>query len=289
MAQASSQDKLQRVRPPRVHITYNVEIGGAIEIKSLPFQLGVLGDFTGMPEQPLPRLRDRTFVEVNPDNFDNVLEGMKPHLAFTVENRLAGSDGAPALRVDLHFNALEDFEPVNVGRQIKPLRELLDLRTKLNDLLGKLQGNDRLDELLMDALTDPDKLKKLESEIHGSDASITAAPAAAEEISVNPQALDHIPEAETVDLAAVVTSSSNDVEVEAETMSVSEEASAPSAEAEHVDLASNGDAPLDAPAENEQVASAVEAAATDVGAEKVEGKIESEGPDGVDATEHKGD
>jgi type VI secretion system protein ImpB len=289
MAQASSQDKLERVRPPRVHITYNVEIGGAIEIKSLPFQLGVLGDFTGMPEQPLPRLRDRTFVEVNPDNFDNVLEGMKPHLAFTVENRLAGSDGAPQLRVDLRFNALEDFDPVNVARQIKPLRELLDLRLKLNDLLGKLQGNDRLDELLMDALNDPDKLKKLESEIHGSDASITAPPAAAEAISVEPQALDHIPEAESVDLAAVITPPSSDVETEAETVRVSEEASTPPIEAEQVDLAPNAEAALDAPTEDEQVTPALEAAVTDVVGEKVEEEKESEGPGGIHATEDTAD
>ncbi len=86
-----------------------MEIGDAIEIRDLPFQLGVLGDFTGMPAQPLARLRDRKFVEVNPDNFDEVLEGMTPRLAFTVENRLAGTDGAPALKVELHFKTLEDF------------------------------------------------------------------------------------------------------------------------------------------------------------------------------------
>jgi type VI secretion system protein ImpB len=268
MAQASSQHKLDRVRPPRVHITYDVEIGGAIEVRTLPFQLGVLGDFTGMPEQPLPRLRDRAFIEINPDNFDAVLEGMKPHLAFTVENRLAGRRGAPPLKVDLHFKALEDFEPLNVANQVKPLRELIDLRIKLNDLLGRLQGNDRLEELLTDAITDPDKLKKLESEIHGSDASITAPPAAAEAISVEPQGSDHIPEAESVDSAA----------------SPSIDASAQPTETEAVDLAPNGDAPLDAPAEGEQVTPASEATAADVGAEKVEEEKESEGPGGVHAT-----
>jgi type VI secretion system protein ImpB len=289
MAQASSQHKLDRVRPPRVHITYDVEIGDAIEIRTLPFQLGVLGDFTGMPTQPLARLRDRRFVEVTPDNFDEVIEGMAPHLAFTVKNTLAGTDGAPGLRVDLHFRSLEDFEPANVARQIKPLRELLDLRSKLNDLLGRLQGNDRLEELLTNAITDPDKLKKLESEIHGSDASITAPPAAAEAISVEPQALDHIPEAESVDLAAVITPPSSDVETEAETVRVSEEASTPPIEAEQVDLAPNAEAALDAPTEDEQVTPALEAAVTDVVGEKVEEEKESEGPGGIHATEDTAD
>ena len=89
MAKESTQHKLDRVRPPRVQITYDVEIGDAIELKELPFVMGVLGDFTGQPTEPLPRLKDRKFVEVNPDNFDSVLEGMKPHLAFSVENKLS--------------------------------------------------------------------------------------------------------------------------------------------------------------------------------------------------------
>src|SRR5947209_20593023 len=105
MARQSIQHKLDRVRPPRVHITYDVEVGDAIEMKELPFVMGVLGDFTGQPEQPLPRLRDRKFVEVNPDNFDSVLEGMKPHLSFSVENKLAEDSNAPILMMDLHFKS----------------------------------------------------------------------------------------------------------------------------------------------------------------------------------------
>src|SRR5947208_16438929 len=127
----SLQHKIDRVRPPRVQITYDVEVGGAIELKELPFVVGVLGDFTGNPEQPLPKLKDRKFVEVNPDNFDTVLEGMKPHLSFAVENKLSDEPDAPNLKVDLHFKSMEDFEPENVARQVKPLRELLELRTRL--------------------------------------------------------------------------------------------------------------------------------------------------------------
>ena len=168
MARESTQHKLDRVRSPRVHITYDVETGGAIELKELPFVVGVLGDFTGQPTEPLPKLKDRKFVEVNPDNFDTVLEGMKPHLAFSVENKLSDEPDAPNLKVDLNFKSMEDFEPENVARQVKPLKELLDLRQRLADLRGSLQGNDKLEELLLDAVGNTEKLDKLKSEIKGA-------------------------------------------------------------------------------------------------------------------------
>lgn len=168
MAKASIQHKLDRVRPPRVQITYDVEIGDAIEVKELPFVMGVLGDFTGQPTQPLARLRDRKFVEVNPDNFDSVLEGMKPHLAFSVENKLSEDSDAGQLKVDLNFKSLDDFEPEQVARQIKPLREMLELRTRLADLRGTLQTNDKLEEVLLDAVKNKEKLGKLKEEIQGS-------------------------------------------------------------------------------------------------------------------------
>jgi type VI secretion system protein ImpB len=142
-----------------------VETGGAIEKKELPFVMGVFGDFTGMPEQPLPRLKDRKFVEIGPDNFDSVLAAMKPHLQFKVENKLSEDSNAGQLAVDLHFQSIEDFEPANVARQIKPLKELLDLRTKLSDLRGTLQGNDKLDEVLQETLRNTEKLDRLKSEV----------------------------------------------------------------------------------------------------------------------------
>jgi len=165
MAKQSTQHKLDRVRPPRVQITYDVETGGAIEIKELPFVVGVLGDFTGTPEQPLPKLKERRFVEVTPDNFDSVLESMKPHLAFSVENKLSEDANAGQIKVDLRFKSLEDFEPEQVARQVKPLKELLDLRTRLNDLKGTLQTNEKLDEALLDAVSQTEKLDKLKSEV----------------------------------------------------------------------------------------------------------------------------
>jgi type VI secretion system protein ImpB len=163
MAKESTQQKLSRVRAPRVHITYDVEVGDAIELKELPFVMGVFGDFTGQPEQPLPRLTDRKFVEVNPDNFDQVLEKMSPHVAFSVDNKL--SKDAGQLKVNLNFKELADFEPEQVARKIEPLRELLDLRTKLSDLRGSLQGNDKLDEILHKVVSNTEDRQKLSSEL----------------------------------------------------------------------------------------------------------------------------
>lgn len=165
MAKESTQKKLSRVRAPRVHITYDVEIGDAIETKELPFVMGVLADLTGQPEQPLARLKDRKFVDVTPDNFDQVLEGMAPHVSYSVENKLSDDPSAGQLKVDLRFKTLEDFEPEQVARQVKPLRELLELRTKLGDLRGSLQGNDKLDEILMETVSNTEKMQKLRAEL----------------------------------------------------------------------------------------------------------------------------
>lgn len=162
---ASTQKKLERVRPPRIQISYEVETGGAIEMKELPFLMGVLGDFTGQPTEPLARLKERKFVEVTPDNFDDVLASMKPHLAFTVENKLSEEADAPKLAVDLNFRSLDDFSPDAVARQVKPLRELLELRTQLSDLRGSLQTNEKLDEVLQATLGDQGKMDRLKTEL----------------------------------------------------------------------------------------------------------------------------
>jgi type VI secretion system protein ImpB len=148
-----------------VQITYDVEVGDAIEIKELPFVMGVLGDFTGQPTEPLPRMKDRKFVEVTPDNFDSVLANMKPHLSYSVENKLSEDPDAGNIKVDLNFKSLDDFAPEAVARQVGPLRELLELRDRLTDLRGSMQGNDKLEEMLRDSVTDKDKLAKLRSEM----------------------------------------------------------------------------------------------------------------------------
>lgn len=161
----STQKKLERVRPPRINISYEVETGGAIEMKELPFLMGVMGDFTGHATEPLPKLKDRKFVEVTPDNFDDVLASMKPHLGFTVENKLSEDPNVAKLGVDLHFRSMDDFSPDAVAKQVKPLRELLELRTELANLRASLQTNDKLDEVLQETLGDADKMSKLKSEL----------------------------------------------------------------------------------------------------------------------------
>ena len=145
----STQHKLDRVRPPRVHITYDVEIGGAIELKELPFVVGVLGDFSGKPDQPLPRMKERKFVEIDRDNFNQVLAGMKPRLAYRVDNKLT-DDGS------------------KMG--VEPLRRLVEARKKLSDLLSKMDGNDKLEELLQEIISNTGQQKQLSDQL-GLDAA----------------------------------------------------------------------------------------------------------------------
>jgi type VI secretion system protein ImpB len=142
-----------------------VEIGDAIEMKEIPFVMGIMADLSGQPAEPLAKIKDRRFVEITPDNFSAVMESMKPRVAFSVENRLSEESGAGNLGVDLTFRSLEDFEPEQVARKIGPLRELLELRTKLSDLVGTLQGNEKLDRLLQEMINNSDKLQQAGKEV----------------------------------------------------------------------------------------------------------------------------
>ena len=158
----SLQHTLDRVRAPRVQITYDVEIGDSIEMKEIPFVVGVLGDFSGKPEEPLPKLKDRKFTEIDRDNFNKVLEGMKPRLAYKVDNKLTNDDSKIA--VELKFKSLDDFSPERVTEQIDPLKKLVETRKKLSELLNKLDGNDNLNELLQDVISSTDALQKLSAD-----------------------------------------------------------------------------------------------------------------------------
>jgi type VI secretion system protein ImpB len=158
----SLQHKLDRVRRPRVHLTYDVEIGGAIQLKELPFVLGVLSDLSGKPDEPLPRLKDRKFVEIDRDNFNKVLGGMKPRLNFAADNELQG-DGSK-MNVELRFQHISDFEPEQVVNQVEPLRKLLQARERLVNLVNKMDGNDPLEQLLQDVVNNTETLKQLSQE-----------------------------------------------------------------------------------------------------------------------------
>ena len=156
----STQHKLDRVRPPRVQITYDVEIGDAIEMKELPFVGGIMADLSGKrdPEAPLPPIKDRKFVEIDRDNFNEVMASIGPRLAFQVTNRLE-EDGK--LNVALALTNMDDFSPLAVVNQIPALATLYEERQRLSDLIAKLDGNDKLDALLQDIVEDTGKLNEV--------------------------------------------------------------------------------------------------------------------------------
>ena len=159
----SIHEKLKRVRKRRVHITYDVETEGAVVQKELPFVVGVMGDFSGDPTQPLKPLRDRKFVQIDRDNFNDIMSRMTPGLNLKVDNTLAG-DGSE-MGVQLQFNSMEDFEPANVARQVEPLRKLLETRDKLRDLLTKIDRSQDLENVLEQVLENTDKLKELSADL----------------------------------------------------------------------------------------------------------------------------
>jgi type VI secretion system protein ImpB len=160
MAKSESvQKRLQKVRAPRVQMTYDVEIGDAIENKELPFVVGVVGDFGNDPAADKKRLKDRNFVNIDAGNFDEVLGGVAPATSFRVQNHLSDEGGEFA--VQLQFREMADFRPEAVVQQVAPLKGLLEARNKLADLRNKLAGNDRLEDILSEVLSNTEKLESL--------------------------------------------------------------------------------------------------------------------------------
>jgi type VI secretion system protein ImpB len=172
----STQHKLDRIRPPRVQITYDVEIGDAIAKKELPFVGGILADLSGMPENPLPKIKDRKFTEIDRDNFNDIMAAIEPRLVFQAENKLT-NDGSK-LNLELKFNHMDDFDPVAVVKQVKPLAKLYEARQRLTDLLTKLDGNDDLDHLLQEIVSDSEQLQAIKK-LGGTDGGAQAADSAA--------------------------------------------------------------------------------------------------------------
>ena len=159
----SVQKRLQKVRPPRVQMTYDVEVGDAIERKELPFVVGVVGDFSGHSEVEQKKLRDRSFVNVDNDNFDEVMKAVEPRAVYKVSNKLSAQGGE--LVVDLKFKSIDDFRPESVVQQVEPLKKLLEARTKLADLRNKLAGNEKLEDILSDVLSSTEKLSALSLQV----------------------------------------------------------------------------------------------------------------------------
>jgi len=163
MGSESQQHKLDRVRRPRVQVTYDVETGGAMRKVELPFVVGVMADLSGAPKEPLKALKERKFVAIDRDNFNDVMAKATPRVAMKVDNKLTGED--TKLAVELNFKHLDDFEPAKVAGQVGPLKELLDMRNRLNQLLSKMEGNDKLESLLADVLGNTEKAMALAKEM----------------------------------------------------------------------------------------------------------------------------
>jgi len=177
MARESLQKKLSRVRPPRVHITYDVETGGAIEKREIPFVAGVLADLSGMPEKPLLPISERKFIEIDRDNFDQVMTKCEPRVAFKVENTLSNDD--TLLGVDLRFKSMDDFAPAAIANQIPVLRKLLELRNSLHNLRSSMEGNNKLESILQEVIANTEALQRINAE-----SGATVAPAEKAEYGV---------------------------------------------------------------------------------------------------------
>lgn len=156
----STQHKLDRVRPPRVQITYDVEIGDAIQKKELPFVMGVISDLAGSPAEAPAPLKERKFTVIDRDNFNDVMEAVGPRLAFQVDNRLTEEDSK--FNIELKFKHMDDFDPVSIVEQVAPLRKLFEARQRLSDLRAKLDGNDDLDRLLQEIVENTAGLKEIQ-------------------------------------------------------------------------------------------------------------------------------
>ena len=157
----STQHWFERNRPPRVQITYDVETGNAIEKRELPLVVGILADLSGNPETPLPKMTERRFVDIDRDNFNDVMKSISPRVVLQVDNTLA-ADGSK-LNLALKFENIDDFDPVHIVQQIAPLKQLYDARLRLRDLLTKLDGNDELDKLLQEVVHNTQELTEIKS------------------------------------------------------------------------------------------------------------------------------
>lgn len=184
----SRQHTLDRVRRPRVHITYDVEIGDAIETRELPFVVGVMADLSGHPDVPLPKIKERKFVEIDRDNFTDIMAVIHPRLVIRVPNKL--DDSIPEISIELLFKSMEDFEPQNLAKNVPSLARLFEKRTNLKNLITKMDGNDKLEMLLSQIMKSNDNLQKLKREIQEYDDEHNPKSAAEEKAEDGPSGQD---------------------------------------------------------------------------------------------------
>ena len=165
MGSESQQHKLDRVRRPRVQITYDVETNGAMQKVELPFVVGVMADLSGQPKEALKPMKDRKFTTIDRDNFNDVLNRSAPRVAIKVDNKLTDQEGK--IGVELNFKSMDDFDPAKVASQVPALKELLDMRHRLSQLMTKMEGNDKLEAMLADVLQNTEKAAALAKEMGG--------------------------------------------------------------------------------------------------------------------------
>jgi type VI secretion system protein ImpB len=159
----SVHDKLKRVRKPRVHITYDVETEGAQVVKELPFVMGVMGDFSGDSDIKKKSLKERKFIDLKKDKFDQVMARIEPGVKLKVENTL--EKNGKEFPVELKFRSMEDFEPEKIVEQVEPLRKLMETRNRLRDLMAKADNSEQLESLLEQILADQEKLGELQKQL----------------------------------------------------------------------------------------------------------------------------
>src|SRR5258708_37731669 len=178
----SLQKWVGRNRPPRVQITYDVEIGDAVEKRELPMVVGLLADLSGQPAEPLPKLKERRFVEIDRDNFDDIMGKIRPRLDLSVPDTMKGEGN---LKVELKFEKFSDFHPESLVQQVPRLAKLLEARQQLRDLLAKLDGNDELDLMLERIVQNSEELKKVQSQANAGDkpAAVAVDKSAANEVA----------------------------------------------------------------------------------------------------------
>ncbi|HMK87655.1 MAG TPA: type VI secretion system contractile sheath small subunit [Steroidobacteraceae bacterium] len=160
---ANIYDKLERQRRPRVHIKYEIETGGATVERELPFVVGVMGDFSGNPTQAMRPLKDRKFIQIDKENFNDVMERIAPELNIKVKNTLAGDDSE--IPVQLKFRSMEDFEPGQIAEQVPALKKLMETRNQLRDLMTKVDRSQDLENILERVLQNESELKTLSSQL----------------------------------------------------------------------------------------------------------------------------
>ncbi|MBL3703863.1 type VI secretion system contractile sheath small subunit [Sulfitobacter sp. BDSS02] len=154
----SSQKFIARNRAPRVQIEYDVELYGAEKKVQLPFVMGVMSDLSGKSEVEQPAVADRKFLEIDVDNFDDRMKSIAPRAAFTVPNTLTGEGN---LAVDITFESMDDFSPAAIAAKVEPLKELLEARTQLSNLMTYMDGKTGAETLISKIIQDPSLLKTL--------------------------------------------------------------------------------------------------------------------------------